>query len=155
MANAWYNRGKASVMDGTLDFDTHTVKVMLVDSGYTFNADDDYVSSGAGTPGGEELTGTGYTAGFGGAGRKTIGSPTVTADDTNDRAVFDGADISWTAINAGTAKAMILIREITNDAASILIAYIDTVASGATFPITTNGGDVNITWGATGILHIT
>lgn len=153
MANSWYTRGLGAIMAGTVNLDTDTLKVMLVDSGYTFNKDDDFISSGAGTPGGEEVSGTGYTAGFGGAGRKTIANTTVSFDDTNDRAELDGDDVTWTAINAGTAKAAIIVKEVTSDADSILIAYIDT-ATGATFPVTFNGGDYTLAWNAEGILQL-
>jgi len=153
MANKWYTKGLGSIMSGAVDLDTDTIKVMLVTSSYTFNVDDDFISSGAGTPGGSELSGTGYTAGFGGAGRKAITTKTVTLDDTNNRAVFDGDDVAWTAINAGTAAAAILVKEVTTDADSILIAYIDTATPA--FPIVTNGGDVTIQWATTGILWAT
>jgi len=149
--SGWFNQAKKDVMDGTINLDTDTLKVMLVDSGYTFNPDDDFISSGAGTPGGEELSGTGYVAGFGNSGRKTLTTTTVTADDANNRGELDADNVTWTAINAGTAAAAIIIKEVTNDAASRLIAYVDTGG----FPLTTNGGDLTIQWNAEGILHIT
>jgi len=151
MANAMYTRGISKIMDGTLNLDTATLKVMLVDSGYTFDKDHDFISSGAGTPGGEELSGTGYTAGFGGAGRKTIANTAVAIDDTNNRAELDGDDVAWTAINAGTAAAAIIVVEVTNDTDSYLVAYIDTASPA--FPIVTNGGDVTIQWNAEGIIQ--
>jgi hypothetical protein len=154
MANSWYTRGLGAIMNGSLNLDTDTLKVVLVDSGYTFDKDHDFISSGAGTVGGEELSGTGYTAGFGGAGRKTIANTTVSFDDTNNRAELDGDNVVWTAINAGTAKAAIIVKEVTSDADSILIAYIDTVSSGPTFPVATNGGDLTIAWDAEGILQL-
>jgi len=149
--SGWFNQAKKDVMDGTINLDTDTLKVMLVDSGYTFNPDDDFVSSGAGTPGGEELSGTGYVAGFGNSGRKTLANTVATADDANNRGELDGDDVVWTAINAGTASAAIILKEVTNDAASRLIAYVDTGG----FPFVTNGGDFTIQWNAEGILQIT
>lgn len=150
MASGWFNRAKKEIFDGTIDLVADTIKVMLVTSGYTFNPDDDFIGSGGGTPGGSELSGTGYTAGFGGAGRKTLGTKSITEDDANNRAEFTAGNLTWTAINAGTAAACILVKEGTTDADSKLIAYIDTGG----FPKTTNGGDFSITWNAEGILQI-
>lgn len=139
MADATYNRGKSLLLSGDLDFDADTIRVMLVDNTYVFNADHDFVSEVSGS----ELSGTGYT-------RPTLANVTVTLDDTNDLAYMDADDLVWSSINAGTADAMILYKFVTNDADSALLGYID---SGG-FPVTTNGGDLNVTWAAAGILKI-
>lgn len=150
MANAWYNHAAKMVLDGTLNVSSSTLKVMLVTSGYTFNRDHDFVDAGgANDPIDAELSGTGYTAGFGGAGRKTIANKVFTEDDTNDLGWMDCDDVVWTAINAGTAAACIVIKEITNDAASLLIAFFD---SG--FPKVTNGGDLTLQINAAGLLQL-
>lgn len=152
MASGWFNRAKKEIFDGTIDLLADTIKVMLVNNTYTFNPDDDFIGSGGGTVGGAELSGTGYTGGFNGAGRKTLGTKSITEDDTNNRAVFAAANSQWSAINAGTIAACVLVKEGTTDADSKLIAYIDNAAQ---FPLVTNGGDVTIAWNAAGILQIT
>jgi len=145
MASAWYNKGKTQVMNGSIDLLTDTIKVMLVDNTYTFDADHAFVDDISG----DELSGTGYTGGFAGAGRKTLGSKAVNQDDTNDRAEFDStADVTWTSLDSGTVRAAILIKEITNDAASIPIAYLDLGDEAST------GGDFVIEWDSEGILQI-
>lgn len=152
MASGWYNRAKKEIMDGTISLLSDTIKVMLVTSSYTFNPDHDFIDmGGANDPADHELSGTGYTGGYGGSGRKTLASKAITEDDPNDRAEFDAADVTWTSINAGTIRAAILIKEGTNDADSKLIAYIDNAAQ---FPLVTNGGDVTLQWNAEGILQI-
>ena len=100
----------------------------------------------------QELSGTNYAGGYGGSGRKTLSSKVITRDDVNDRAEFSAAPVTWTAINAGTAAAAVIIRErsLTGDTMSELIAYINTGG----FPITTNGGDLTLTWNAEGILQL-
>lgn len=152
MANAFYNRAARRILDGNLNLSSSTLKVMLVDSGYTFNRDHDFVGSGAGNPGGEELTGTGYVAGFGGAGRKTIANKVFSEDDANDRGEMDCDDITWSAINAGTAAAAIVIKEGTTDADSELIAFIDTASPA--FPVVTNGGDITLQVNVEGLLQL-
>ena len=144
-----YNQFKKFEANGTIDLLTDTLKVVLVGSTYTANADHTYFNSAAYL---QELGGTGYAGGYGGAGRKTLSSKVVVQDDTNDRAEFSAAPVTWTAINAGTAAAAIIIRERagTGDTMSELIAYID---SGG-FPIVTNGGDLTLTWNVEGILQL-
>lgn len=138
MADAFYRLGKVDLLDGDRDLLTGTIQVMLVDSGYTFDASHDNPDDG---PAANELSGTGYA-------RKTLASKTVTEDATYG-AVFDAADLTWTGINAGTADAAIIFIFVSDDTDSILLAYID---SGG-FPAATNGGDLTITWHTTGIFY--
>ena len=145
-----YNRAKKQWLAGELDLDGHTIKAMLVDDAYVYNPDHNFVSNVSG----DEVSGTGYTGGFAGSGRKTLGSPVVAQDDSANRGYFDAADVTWTGINVGLVGAIILYRSVSTDADSPLIAHIDT---GATFPITTNGGDLVVQWSTSplGILQLT
>ena len=148
MSSVIYNAAKKKLCDGTIAFITDTIKCMLVSSAYTPNADDEFVDAITASPS-AELSGTGYVAGFGGAGRKSLTANAINVDNVNDRAEFDAADLTWSAIDAGTIKYLVLIKEVTNDAASHLIAAID-IGSQAT-----NGGDITVTWNAEGILQLT
>lgn len=134
MASGWYNSGLRDVADRTIDLAADTIKIILVTSAYTPDKDHDFASDLT-----NELSGTGYTGGFNGAGRKTIGSKAFATDTTNDRVTFTFGAVTWTAINAGSPKYAILVKEITNDAATRLIAYLDLGT------VTTNGGDLTIT----------
>lgn len=153
MASLVYNRAKKEILDGTIDLVNDTIKVMLVTSSYVADPDNDFVDqSGANDPIDHELTGTGYQAGFAGTGRKTLANKSFSEDDPNNRGEFDNTvDLTWSAINAGVAAAFIVYKHLTNDAASVLIAYVDTGG----FPITTNGGDLTIQFNAEGILQLT
>lgn len=136
------------IADNTLNLLSDTIKVMLVDASYTGNRDDDFVDDGsANDPQSHELSGTGYTGGFAGSGRKTLASKTITEVDASDRAEFTAANVTWTAINAGTIGGLVLIKEITNDAASLVIAFLDPS------DLVTNGGDVTAQWSGSGILQ--
>lgn len=157
MADFLYGRAALRMILGsgqtpTIDLLTDTIKVGLSTSTHVENKDDTFLDDvGADDFVDGELSGTGYVAGFGGAGRKVIGTKTLAYDAANDRVEFDGADVSWTAINAGTAAQATLLREVTNDAGSPLLANVD---SGG-FPVVTNGGDLTIAWNAEGIIHLT
>lgn len=151
MAVLTYNQGRTDIGDGTIDFLTQTIKIMLVTSSYVANKNDQFVEEGANDANEHELSGTGYTAGFAGSGRKTLATKAVNKDDPNDRDEWDADDITWTGIDAGTAAAAIMYFHNTADTDSVLIAYID---SGG-FPIVTNGGDLTIQWNVEGILQHT
>jgi hypothetical protein len=137
-----------------------TIKVALVGSTYVQSSSQRVFKHGGGvtttSPSCYELNGTGYTKGIGAStGRKTLASKTVTIEDGNTRSVFTAANVTWTAINAGTAGKAVLLKEkgagtTTSDTGSLLICVID---SG--FPVTTNGGDLTIQWSTAGIIDVT
>lgn len=146
-----HQRGVREILNGGIDLLTTVLKTMLLGTGtvYTYNPDNNFVDAGGSNdPTDAELSGvSGYTAGFGGAGRKTLASKTVTQDDTNNRVLFDAADVLWSALGAGgTIDQAQVITEITNDAASILIANFD-VSNTAT-----NGSDISLQWNSAGLI---
>lgn len=146
-----YNTAASDMWQDIIDLLNDTIKMGLSTSVHTVDRDDDFLDDGTASDfSSGELSGTGYVAGFGGAGRKTLGSKTITADKTNDRAEFDCADVTWTAINAGTAAQATVMKEITNDPASKLIANIDTGG----FPVVTNGGDLTFQVNAEGLIQL-
>lgn len=157
MASLVYNKAKQEIADGALDLDTDTkVKVMLVNSGYTPDADHEVVDAGgASDPIDAEIVATNYTGGYGGAGRLALATRVVNLDLTNDRAEFDADDLTWTSLGGATNDtivAAIIIKEdhlgaTGNDTETRLIAYVDVADT------TTNGGDFTIQWNAEGILQ--
>jgi hypothetical protein len=94
-----------------------------------------------------EITGTGYAAGYGGAGRKSLGTKTATADLANDRVPLDAADLTWTALDAGLVRyAAVILEAGGSDATSTLVAVLDVPAT------LTDGTDFTLTWPASGLL---
>lgn len=138
MASALYNHGKRLLWDGGIDLDTDTIKVALVTSSYTLDVDHDFFDDIT-----NEVSGTGYTA-----GGATLASADVTTDNTNDRAVFDAADASWSTATITNARAAIVYKSTGTASTSALIAYID---FGSNYSST--GGTFLITWHANGILY--
>src|SRR5690554_2690070 len=116
MASGWYTTGLLKILDGTIDLDTDTVKVMLVKSTYTFNPDQDLIDDGSADDlASHEVDASGYTGGFGGAGRKTV-TVTMQSNDTDNRVDIAIADLTWTTLGTGnTIGGAALVREITND----------------------------------------
>lgn len=140
MANVIYNSFKRDIMNGAIDLDTDTIKVLLVTSAYTPDQDahdkrDDVTN---------EVSGTGYTA-----GGATLASKAVTADNTDNEGVFDADDASWATATI-TARGAVLYKSRGGaSSADELIAYIDFGSD-----IVSTGGTFLITWAAEGILNL-
>lgn len=136
LSGVWfYNKGKAGIIDGSIDEDTDTIKMLLVDENYVFDADHNYVSQVSS----DELSGTGYV-------RKTL-SVTVTQDDANDKADVDASDVTWAGLNAGTIAGAIMFKDTGDDATSPLIALF----RAAEFPVVTSGDNEKFQVHASGL----
>ena len=135
MASGSYESAWTSIMSDVINLSTDAIKMMLVTASYAPNPDHVFVSD----LGGVEISGPGYVGGFGGVGRKTLTGKTFTTDPTNNRAKFSAGSVTWSAINAGSPRYAILIKEGTSDADSRLLAYLDLGT------VVTNGGDLTVT----------
>ena len=142
MANALYNRAKQKFMNpGTLgaseassiDLVDDTIRVALVDLGtYTFNADHEFFSS---------------------VSSAVVGTPVALGSKVVDTSgVFDAADPTFTAVSGASVEAIVIYKWTGSAATSSLIAFIDTATSG--LPVTPNGGDIVVTFNASGIIAL-
>lgn len=152
MASGAYQNGVKVWLDGTIDYLVDTIKVLLVSTATPYTYDPDHTifdAGGANDIVDAETNVSGYTRGWGGAGRKTLASKTIAVDDTNDRVEVDAADVTWTALGTGeTLEAAIIGKEGgANDTTSVPIVYLDPTN------IPTNGSDVTLQFAATGFLH--
>jgi len=104
----------------------------LVDTGtYTYNAAHDFFNDLSGIVGTDQR----------------ITAPTVV------NGTFDGANVTYTAVTGATVEALVIYRH--NAGANTtwrLVAYIDTSVTG--LPVTPNGGDITVTWNASGIFTL-
>lgn len=134
-----YNNFKEQILLGELDLGNgaDTIKVMLV-TGYSLVIDGDL---GYSDVSGVEESGTGYSA-----GGETLGSQAVSQDDANDRADFDGADVTWTGLDVGTPNYAIMYDD--THASKYLIAAFEIATA-------SNGGDYTLQWHTDGILLLT
>lgn len=138
MANALYPKWKEALLQNSADSDldgsgTTGVYVALVDTGtYTYSSAHEFYSSLSGIVGTDQEIG-------------------ATKSYTNG--VFDGGDVTFTAVTGASCEALVLYRKNAGaDTTWRLIAYIDTGVTG--LPVTPNGGDINITWNASGIFAL-
>ena len=130
MANLLYPIGKKAILDGDIDLLVHDIKVTAVSSSYTYNAAHDFR---------DDLTGVIATSGN-------------LAGKTTTSGTFDANDLAPAFTSVATnIQAIIIWRDTGVQSTSPLIAHIDT---GTGFPLTQDGGNVNITWNGSGIFSI-
>lgn len=82
-----------------------------------------------------------------------VGTDQEILTKTQVNGTFDGTDLTYTAVTGASVEAIVLYRK--NAGANTtwpLIAYIDTGVTG--LPVTPNGGNITITWSASGIFTI-
>lgn len=151
MASGWFSQGVLSCINGTIDLDTSTIKVMLVTSSYTYDPDHQAVN----TISANEISATNYTGGYGGGGRKTA-SVTLQKSDANNRVEIAIADLTWTSLggvsNATPSGAVVIYETGGNDTSSTPIAFLDfsdTPTNGGNFTLDfvalASGGNMQIT----------
>ena len=126
-------------MNGGIDLDTDTIKVALVTSAYTPDADthEDFADVT------NEVSGTGYTA-----GGATLANAAVTADNTDDEGVFDADDVVWSDSTI-TARGAVVYKSTGTASTSLLICYIDFGSDQSS-----SSGNFTITWNSEGILNL-
>lgn len=138
MANALYPKWtealiQASASSALNGSGTTGVYVALVDTGaYTYNAAHQFYSDLAGIIG-------------------TPGEIAATKSYTNG--IFDGADVTFNAVTGATAEALVIY--VANAGANTtwrLVGYLDTGVTG--LPVTPNGGDITVSWNASGIFKV-
>jgi len=130
-----FNEAITSIGKCEIDYLNDTVVVLLLTAAPDIDADT-FISDLSG-----EVSGGGYT-------RKTLASKTITTDDTNDRAIFDAADVQWTSLSADF-RYIVVSQSTGVDATSRCITTIDT---GATQTI--DAGTYDITWPTSGVFFI-
>ena len=131
MASAIYPKFKEALLQGDYDLSTAVVRAVLVDTGtYTYSSAHDFYNDLSGVVGTES----------GAFASKTFTNGT-----------FDAADITFTAVTGATAEAIVLFVDTGNVATDALIAFLDSATG---LPVTPNGGDINVTWNASGIFTL-
>lgn len=138
MANAIFPRYKGFLLTASANVSldqndtTNGIYCALVDTGiYTYSASHDFR---------DDLTGVVGTD-------QRISTPTTT------NGTFDGDDLTYTSVTGASVEALVIYRK--NAGANTtwkLVAYIDTSVTG--LPVTPNGGNITITWNASGIFTI-
>lgn len=138
MANAIYPEYKEFLLSASanvslnVDDSTDGPFCALVDTGtYTYNAAHDFYNDLSGIVGTDQR----------------ITAPTV-ANGT-----FDGGDLTYTSVSGNSVEALVIYRH--NSGANTtwkLVVYLDSSVTG--LPVTPNGGNITVTWNASGIFSL-
>lgn len=135
MANAIYPKFKEALLDGSVNIDVNdgTVKVALIDTAdEAYNAADTFLS---------DVTGAGI-----------VGTAQTIANTTVANGLFDGDNVTFPAVTGDQCEALIIYIDTGTPTTSRLVAFIDTGVTG--LPVTPNGGDIVVTWHASGIFQL-
>lgn len=133
MSNAIYPLYKQALLDASANVDLNdgTVKVALIDTAtYPYNSAHEFYSSVSGV----------------------VGTPQTIANTTVTNGLFDGDNVTYTAVTGNSAEALLIYIDTGSASTSRLVAWIDTGVTG--LPVTPNGGDITITWNASGIFQL-
>jgi hypothetical protein len=133
MANAIYPLYKQALLDASANTDLNdgTVKVALIDTGtYSYNSAHEFYSSVSGV----------------------VGTPQTIANTTVTNGLFDGDNVTFTGVSGNSVEALLIYIDTGTAGTSRLVAWIDTGVTG--LPVTPNGGDITITWNASGIVQL-
>jgi len=133
MANALWPKWKQALLEFTAnnDLDGQTVKAALVTAGYTYSSSDQYYSS--------------VTA-------SVVGTPQTLNNKTFTNGVFDADNVTYTSVTGSQVVSIVIYIDTGSAATSPLVAFIDTGVTN--LPVTPNGGDIAITWNASGIFAL-
>jgi hypothetical protein len=147
MASNVFTSGLAKVcgMATAIAYLADTLKAYLVDTTYVPNVDHDFMADVA-----EIGAVASYTPGWDSASHPTLASKTIATDDTNNRVVFDCADLSFGSPGTGeTIMGWCVYKPITNAAASPVIVFSDLAAD-----VPTNGAALTGVIDSTGLFYL-
>lgn len=122
MSNALFNPGREGFLDGSIDWDTDDIRVMLVKSSYTFVASHKFLADLGVVDNGRSAA---------------LGAKTITDG------IADAADTSLVAISAVACAALVYFKHTGADATARVIAFVDKPTAG--LPFTPSAGQtVNV-----------
>jgi hypothetical protein len=127
VANGIYKLGMEAILNKLVDLDTDNIKVALIDTGtYTVNlTTHDFYN---------DLTGV-------------VGTPVALAGKTISLGVFNATSpTSFSGTGGNSVEALVIYQDTGNVATSILLFYLDTVASGLPFTPPAGAWTLDITW---------
>ena len=121
MASTASNKMKYLLATKAIDFSADSFKIILMASGFVFNADTHH--GYADVSASELANGYGYTR-----NTKTLSGVAVTEDDTDNRCEVTWSNVTWTASGGAigpTPGAIIFDDTVTTPTADPIIGYID------------------------------
>ena len=143
VATAGWGNGLLCLRSST----TASFYVTLLSNNYVPNPAHSFASNFSGA---ELSGGAGYSAGYNGSLRISLTTRTVFSNTVSHQAEYRAADVSWLALNGGTAHAYAILQQGGTDGNSPLIVY----CSLGGFPLITSGGSIAISFANSGIFQL-
>jgi hypothetical protein len=125
MANVMYSKGLEAFLTGKIDWETDTIKAVLIDL-------DKYTPS---------ILTHQSLADIPSAARVSV-SPALTAKSASN-GVADAGDITFPSVTGPQSEALALYKDTGNAATSLLICFIDTAGG---LPVYPGGSDISVVW---------
>jgi len=125
MANALYDKGREGFLDGTIDWDTNDIRLVLVDEA------DDTIDLAVDDNLDDRVAGS-RVAVSGAFASKTVAA-----------GVADAADVTLATVTGDPSESIDIYKHTGTESTARLICNIDTATG---LPVTPNGGDINVQW---------
>ncbi len=125
MANALYDKGREGFLDGSIDWDSDDIRVILIDT-------DDYTVNLATHDNLDDIP----------AAARVATSGALTGKTVTD-GVADVDDVTFSSVTGDQSEALVIYKHTGTESTSRLIAYIDSATG---LPVTPNGGDITVQW---------
>lgn len=132
--NLIYNRFLYNLGNKAIDLDGDTFKIALLADTYTPNKDHNVFSDVSAN----EVSGDGYTA-----GGETLGSLSLTEDDSNDRAAWDAANTLFVGVTVTARYAVIYDTTVSDN----LVCLFDFGSNQ-----TVTAGNLQLTYNSSGLI---
>lgn len=132
MANAIYPNGKEHFANAEIDWVDDTITIYLVDlADYTYSATHNTLVD---LPAASRVASVNL------------------ASKTNADGLLDAADATFTAVTGDVSEALVIAKNTGTESTSWLILFLDTSVTG--LPVTPNGGNITVTFNASGIIQL-
>lgn len=125
MANALYDFGREGFLDGSIDWDTNDIRIILIDEA------DDTIDLAVD----DNLDDR--------AGAARVATSDALASKTVTAGVADAANKTWSAVTGDVSESIDGYKHTGVESTSRLIFNIDTATG---LPVTPNGGDITVQW---------
>jgi len=146
MASQVYNEFKRASAAGEIALATDDMRVALLMDTTTCDTENDAIVNVADFTLIDRSDAAGYAD-------VALAAEAVNKDDANDRAEFDANDASFTGLGGDATRdyvGLLLYKFVTNDAASIVVAFIEFAA-----PVSKTVTQLDVAFNAEGILNLT
>lgn len=135
MANDLYPTARAAYLAGDLAWDTDAVKVVAVDSGYTYSVNHEFLN---------DVT----------AGLRVATTASGLTSKTTTSGYAKAANATLASVTGDVITGLIVYQSGASEGASRLIAYYDTKAGNTAISISPNGNDIVVQWNASGLFRL-